>query len=79
MRQLKMAVTEKVQVLSTVEGSPAASALKADDRIVKVGRSRLRPLTDVPKVVNASNGSPIDVTVERDGKQQTFADPGSFQ
>ena len=29
MRQLKMAVTEKVQVLSTVEGSPAASALRA--------------------------------------------------
>ena len=43
MRQLKMAVTEKVQVLSTVEGSPAASVLKADDRIVRWGRSRLRP------------------------------------
>ena len=72
MRQLKMAVTEKVQVLSTVEGSPAASALKADDRIVKVGEKQIETLTDVPKAVNASNGSPIDVTVERDGKQQTF-------
>ena len=72
MRQLKMAVTEKVQVLSTVEGSPAASALKADDRIVKVGEKQIETLTDVPKAVNASNGSAIDVTVERDGKQQTF-------
>ena len=72
MRQLKMAVTEKVQVLSTVEGSPAASVLKADDRIVKVGEKQIETLTDVPKAVNASNGSPIDVTVERDGKQQTF-------
>ena len=72
MRQLKMAVTEKVQVLSTVEGSPAASALKADDRIVKVGEKQIETLTDVPKAVNASNGSPIDVAVERDGKQQTF-------
>lgn len=72
MRQLKMAVTEKVQVLSTVEGSPAASALRADDRIVKVGDKQIETLTDVPKAVNASNGSPIDVTVERDGKQQTF-------
>ena len=72
MRQLKMAVTEKVQVLSTVEGSPAASALKANDRIVKVGEKQIETLTDVPKAVNASNGSPIDVTVERDGKQQTF-------
>lgn len=72
MRQLKMAVTEKVQVLSTVEGSPAASALKADDRIVKVGEKQIETLTDVPKAVNASNGSPIDVTVERGGKQQTF-------
>ena len=72
MRQLKMAVTEKVQVLSTVEGSPAASALRADDRIVKVGEKQIETLTDVPKAVNASNGSPIDVTVERDGKQQTF-------
>lgn len=72
MRQLKMPVTEKVQVLSTVEGSPAASALKADDRIVKVGEKQIETLTDVPKAVNASNGSPIDVTVERDGKQQTF-------
>ena len=72
MRQLKMAVTEKVQVLSTVEGSPAASALKADDRIVKVGEKQIETLTDVPKAVNASNGSPIDVTVERDGTQQTF-------
>ena len=72
MRQLKMAVTEKVQVLSTVEGSPAASALKADDRIVKVGEKQIETLTDVPKAVNASNGSPIEVTVERDGKQQTF-------
>lgn len=72
MRQLKMAVTEKVQVLSTAEGSPAASALKANDRIVKVGEKQIETLTDVPKAVNASNGSPIDVTVERDGKQQTF-------
>lgn len=72
MRQLKMAVAEKVQVLSTVEGSPAASALKADDRIVKVGEKQIETLTDVPKAVNASNGSPIDVAVERDGKQQTF-------
>lgn len=72
MRQLKMAVTEKVQVLSTVEGSPAASVLKADDRIVKVGEKQIETLTDVPKAVNASNGSPIDVTVERGGKQQTF-------
>lgn len=72
MRQLKMAVTEKVQVLTTVEGSPAASVLKGDDRIVKVGDKQIETLTDVPKAVNASNGSPIDVTVERDGKQQTF-------
>lgn len=72
MRQLKMAVTEKVQVLSTVEGSPAASALKADDRIVKVGEKQIETLTDVPKAVNASNSSPIEVTVERGGKQQTF-------
>ena len=72
MRQLKMAVTEKVQVLSTVEGSPAASVLKGDDRIVKVGEKQIETLTDVPKAVNASNGSPIDVTVERDGTQQTF-------
>lgn len=72
MRQLKMAVTEKVQVLSTVEGSPAASVLKGDDRIVKVGEKQIETLTDVPKAVNASNGSAIDVTVERDGKQQTF-------
>ena len=72
MRQLKMPVTEKVQVLSTVEGSPAASVLKGDDRIVKVGDKQIETLTDVPKAVNASNGSPIDVTVERDGTQQTF-------
>lgn len=72
MRQLKMPVTEKVEVLTTVEGSPAASVLKGDDRIVKVGEKQIETLTDVPKAVNASNGSPIDVTVERDGKQQTF-------
>ena len=72
MRELKMAVNEKVQVLSTVEGSPAASALKADDRIVKVGEKQIETLTDVPKAVNASNGSPIAVTVERNGTQQTF-------
>lgn len=72
MRQLKMPVTEKVQVLTTVEGSPAASVLKGDDRIVKVGEKQIETLTDVPKAVNASNGSPLDVTVERDGTQQTF-------
>lgn len=72
MRQLKMPVAEKVQVLTTVEGSPAASVLKGDDRIVKVGDKQIETLTDVPKAVNGSNGSPIDVTVERDGKQQTF-------
>lgn len=72
MRHLKMPVTEKVEVLTTVEGSPAASVLKGDDRIVKVGEKQIETLTDVPKAVNASNGSPIDVTVERDGKQQTF-------
>lgn len=72
MRHLKMPVTEKVEVLTTVEGSPAASVLKGDDRIVKVGEKQIETLTDVPKAVNASNGSPIDVTMERDGKQQTF-------
>ena len=72
MRQLKMPVTEKVEVLTTVEGSPAASVLKGDDRIVKVGEKQIETLTDVPKAVNASNGSPIDVTVERGGTQQTF-------
>ncbi|WP_049337867.1 YlbL family protein [Rothia mucilaginosa] len=72
MRQLKMPVTEKVEVLTTVEGSPAASVLKADDRIVKVGEKQIETLTDVPKAVNASNGSAIDLTVERGGKQQTF-------
>ena len=39
-----MPVTEKVQVLSTVEGSPAASVLKADDRIVKVGEKQIETL-----------------------------------
>ena len=39
---------------------------------MKVGEKQIETLTDVPKAVNASNGSAIDVTVERDGKQQTF-------
>ena len=72
MRQLKMPVTEKVEVLTTVEGSPAASVLKGDDRIVKVGEKQIETLTDVPQAVNASHGSPIDVPGERGGTQQTF-------
>ena len=39
---------------------------------MKVGEKQIETLTDVPKAVDASNGSPIDVTVERNGTQQTF-------
>lgn len=71
MRHLKMQVTEKVLVNTTVEGSPAAGVLESGDRLLKVGDKQITTLKDVSQAVNASNGSPIQVTVERDGQQRT--------
>ena len=71
MRHLKMPVTETVSVLSVVEGTPAVGVLEAGDRILTVGDQQISTLTEVPKAVNALNGSPVQVTVDRQGKKQT--------
>ena len=71
MRYLKMQVTEKVLVNTTVEGSPAVGVLEGGDRLLKVGDKQITTLKDVSQAVNASNGSPIQVTVERDGQQRS--------
>ena len=67
MRYLKMQVTEKVLVNTTVEGSPAVGVLESGDRLLKVGDKQITTLKDVSQAVNAS----IQVTVERDGQQRS--------
>ena len=47
MQYLKMQVTEKVLVNTTVEGSPAVGVLEGGDRLLKVGDKQITTLKDV--------------------------------
>jgi regulator of sigma E protease len=65
-----MAATRTVE--EVVPGSPAATAgLQVGDRIVSV-EGETGPPDELAKTIRGSEGKPLSVTIERDGREQTF-------
>jgi regulator of sigma E protease len=62
-------------IIGTVSpASPAGDAgLQVGDRIVAVDQSQIVSWDEVPAAIQASEGRPVDVRVERDGKLLTFS------
>jgi regulator of sigma E protease len=62
-----------VRVDQVDQGTPAAQAgIQAGDVIVAVNGRRIQQLSELRSAVNASQGDPIQVTVDRQGQQRTF-------
>jgi carboxyl-terminal processing protease len=62
-------------VISVIPGSPSEEVgLQAGDRIVKInGKSAYDiSMADVPKKLKGPAGSPVDVTIQRNGSEETF-------
>jgi regulator of sigma E protease len=65
-----MAATRTVE--EVVPGSPAATAgLQVGDRIVSV-EGETGPPDELAETIRGSEGKPLSVTIERDGREQTF-------
>ena len=58
---------------SVTQESPAAKAgLQAGDEITAIDGQQIREWTDVSSAIGSAQGSPIEMTVERDGKIRDF-------
>jgi regulator of sigma E protease len=65
--------TPSTEVAQVQARSPASAAgLEAGDRIVAVDGNSTRTFTQVSRLIGASHGGPITVTVERDGREVTL-------
>ncbi len=57
---------------SVIKGSPAAIAgLRAGDRIVQVDKTKISTFNDIPAAIITNLGTPVELLVERRGKQFT--------
>lgn len=62
-----------VSVGNVVPGSPAEHyGLQAEDRLVSVGGRRVLTVQQVLEGIQESNGSPVTVVVDRQGKREVF-------
>ena len=65
-------VTEPV-IGQVVEGSPAASAgLLTNDRIKSIDGSEITRFEDIRGMVPLSDGSPMRIVIEREGREQAL-------
>jgi regulator of sigma E protease len=58
-----------VRIGQTVDGAPAqAAGLKPDDAILKIGDKPIRSFADIPALVAAAEGKPLQLELWRDGQ-----------
>lgn len=58
---------------AVVDGRPAAQAgLKMGDEIVTIDDHRVKDMSDVAPIIDASQGKPVRIVVARDAAQKTF-------
>ncbi len=61
------------RITGTIEGAPAEDVLQRSDVIVSVDGEQVDTTCDVGRAVDAVDiGDPVDITVKRDGRRQTF-------
>ncbi|MCD9199050.1 YlbL family protein [Aeromicrobium wangtongii] len=66
-------VTARPQVDSVVKDGPAAAVLKAGDIITSVNGTKVASARDaVTAIAKVKPGDPVDIGIERDGKDQSF-------
>ncbi|PTL74341.1 ATP-dependent serine peptidase containing a PDZ domain protein [Rathayibacter caricis DSM 15933] len=69
--ELGYPVEQRVSVVQIPEGSPSVDVLEPGDAVVAVGGEPITDVAALREAVQASEaGSPVDLTVERDGEQQ---------
>ncbi|KQN95177.1 YlbL family protein [Arthrobacter sp. Leaf69] len=71
LKELGIAFEQKMQVAGIPEGSASAGKLQEDDVLVSVNGKPASALSVVQAELAAGNGAPVDVVVERAGKNVT--------
>ncbi len=56
-----------------IENYPAYEAgIKTGDKVISINNQEIRQWSDILNIVHSSNGSPLKIVVERNGKELTF-------
>lgn len=75
---LKKDFTEKLVVAGLADNSASADKIQENDVVTAINGTSLTRYDQLNKLVNESEGKELNVTVERDGKEQTVAVTPSY-
>lgn len=58
---------------AVIENAPAYTAgIKPGDKIIEINGKQIKTWDELVKIIHSSNGNPVEVTTERNGKKLTF-------
>ncbi|UPO75635.1 S16 family serine protease [Arthrobacter sp. Helios] len=83
--QLDIPFTEELAVAGTMEGAPADGKLETGDVLLQVDGKSVEGMDSLRQALNESEGNPADITVRRNGGEQTvsitpeLSDSGAYQ
>ena len=83
--QLDIPYTEELAVAGTMEGAPADGRLDKGDVLLEVDGKAIDGMDSLRQALNESAGNPAEITVRRDGEEQTvqitpeLSDSGAYQ
>ncbi|MDY0909319.1 YlbL family protein [Microbacterium sp. CFBP9034] len=66
-------VGAQIAVHSILEGSAAEGVLQDDDIVLEANGTPLADVEALRKIVNAGEGAPVELLIERDGEEQTVS------
>ncbi|MEU1970181.1 S16 family serine protease [Microbacterium sp. NPDC019599] len=66
-------VGSHITVHSLLQGSAAEGLLEEGDAVIAANGTPIASADDLREIVNAGAGAPVEVTIERDGEQQTIS------
>jgi PDZ domain-containing protein len=70
--ELKIPITTTIKIASLQQGMPGARTLRRDDQILAVDGAKVAKVEDVSAAVGKHRpGDPVQITIKRDGRQQT--------
>ncbi|WP_426320175.1 YlbL family protein [Microbacterium sp. E-13] len=64
-------VGAQLSVYSVIGGAAAEGVLQEDDLILEAGGQAVTDVSTLRSVINAGDGDPVELLIERDGEQQT--------
>lgn len=69
--QLGYEVPADIRVVSLTEDSPSTGVVEEGDRILAADGTTLDDVGRLREVINAADGAPVELTIERDGAERT--------